>query len=42
MGAEVFYADGQMDMTNAPENVKYFSVCGRQMVDNFLLALIWS
>jgi len=41
MGAELFRADAQTDTTkrivafrnfaNAPENVKYFSVCGRQM-----------
>jgi len=52
MGAELLYADGQTDVTNlifafrnfanAPLSVIYFSVCGRQKVDSFLLALIWS
>jgi len=50
MGAELFYAFGETDMTklifrfrnfaNAPDNLIYFSVCGRQKVDNFLLTLI--
>jgi hypothetical protein len=50
MGAELFHADAQMDMTKlivafcnfkkAPENVKYFSVRSREIVENFLLTLI--
>ena len=50
MGAELFYADGQVDMMKlivafrnyekASDNVIYFSVCGRHKADNFLLTLI--
>jgi len=50
VGDELFHADAQTDMTklivafrnfaNSPEIVSYFSVCGRQLVENFLSALI--